>query len=125
MTISTHAADPFRRHELPAHERYSTIAELDDEVGRGEQEGEARDQRRALLEQRAADRGGGVGATGARRAERRCQRDLPEAGAPERGRIRSLRDDRLQHRRNQEAEHQAPAGLPEHARRHQQRLAYR
>ena len=56
------ATDPFGRHELPSHEDKQDEAKLDHEVCGGELEGEAWNERRALLEESAADCGGSVGA---------------------------------------------------------------
>ena len=85
-----HAADPFRGHELPAHEDQQNEAQFDDEVGRSELEGEAWDKCRALLEERAADRGGGVGAAGAGCTKRGCESDLLRPACPSADRIRFL-----------------------------------
>ena len=81
-------------------------AELHHEIGRGEQEGQRRPQCGALAEQRARHRGRRVGAARTRRARDRGERDLAHAVAPEGRHDPVARDQRLQHRRDREAEHQ-------------------
>ena len=55
--------------ELPAHQQGQDDAELDDEVGGGDLEGHRRGEVRALAEQRAGQRHGGVGARRRRGAQ--------------------------------------------------------
>ena len=69
------AADVLGQRELPADQHPQDEPELPHEVRRRELEGERRDGRRALLEERLADRDRGVGARRGRGAE---------AGRPER-----------------------------------------
>ena len=51
------AADPLSGHELPAHEQIENDAELGDEVGRCENESQARDESRPFLKQGSANSG--------------------------------------------------------------------
>ena len=73
------APQPFGEHELPPEQQIQDDAEFDDEVGRGEQKGEAGDQTGALPEQRPHNRRRGVRAGRARRPEQRRKPDLADA----------------------------------------------
>lgn len=116
-------ADPLGEHELPAEQQIEDDPQLQHQVSRSEQEGDARDERRALLEQRPHDRGRCVGAARARRARQCGDRDLARSRAPERATHLVGRHDRLKKPREGEAQHQASARLPEHAYRHRQRAS--
>ena len=100
--------------ELPAEQQRQDDAELDDEVGGGDLERHRRGEVRALAEQRAGQRDGGVGARRRRRAEARWRRRGCAAGRhPAAGRS-TRTDDRLDDRRQREAEDQRPQDLPRH-----------
>ena len=111
------AADELGQRELPADQDPDHDSELDDEVGRGELEGQRAGRRGALGEQRLGDRDGGIGAGGGGCAERRRERDRSRAGSAERALDALARDPGLHDRRDGEAEHERPPDRPGHQQR--------
>ena len=107
-------ADELGERELPADQDPEHQAELPDEVGRGELEGERGRGRGALLEERLGDRDRRVGAGGGGGAEAGRPGERPEAAARRAPLDPLARHPGLDDRRDREAEHQRPPDLVGH-----------
>ncbi len=104
--------------ELPAHENDENDAQLDHQVGRGDLEGHGGGEMGALCEDRARQSHGGVGAGGGRGAEQGGADDRARAIVGQEPAHLGMRDDRLHHGREGEAEDQRPQDLPAHGEGH-------
>ena len=116
------SADPLRDGELPRHQEPQDDAQLDDEIRRRKEKRKRWDERRALSEHRAGHRGRGVGARRAGGSEHRRKGDFFRTIAAEKCTNALIRDERLDRARERKAEHQAPADVPEHSGRDEQRF---
>ena len=108
------AADELGERELPADQHPEDEAELPDQVGRGELEGERGDRRGALCEERAGDRDRRVGAGGGGGAEPGRLRDRAEAVPGEAAFDPLARHPGLDDAGDREADHQRPPDLVGH-----------
>src|SRR5205823_1791819 len=100
--------------ELPAEKDEEDKAELEDEVGGRELEDDRVDETRSSAEERSGHRNRRIRAGRARSAEATSQDEAFQVRSAQRAGHRPLRNDGLDHGREQEAESERPEDLPEH-----------
>ncbi len=108
------AAGELGGDELPSQQDQEDEAQLEDEVGGSELEDDRVDEAGPSPEERPGHGNSRVRAGRARRAEAAGEDETLEVGLPECARHSALRNDRLDHGREQEAEGERPEDLPEH-----------